>query len=307
LEQRAAKGDAEAQYRLGSEFAKGNSRQLDKVEAYKWLRLAVENGCKDASALRAKVGASLSPDEVREAMRRSRLVTGGEPDLGPSSASGFVCFLVVTGGQTVIAGRENGNIELISYTTGEILKSLMGHTATLQALAITPDGKLLASAGDDKSIKLWSVPGGELLKTLTGHVKKVNALAISPDGKLLASGSDDKTIRLWALPDGKELFCLMDLGANYRTAEGITYKSENQFGQAITYTLPCGSPIPPGAVCVCNCVPGSLAMPTGHTQQFAGTVCTCDLICTCNTVCTCQSVGNRGGGYSYYVSYWYPN
>jgi WD40 repeat protein len=223
------------------------------------------------------------------------------------SESGFVCFTMTPDGQTVIAGRKNGVVNLISFETGRILKNLKGHTDVLNALAITTDGKMLASGGNDKDIKLWSVPDGELLKTLTGHAKKVNALAISPDGKLLASASDDKTIRLWALPDGKELFCLMDLEANYKTAEGITYKSENQLGQAITYTLPCGSPIPPGAVCVCNCVPGSLAMPTGHTQQFSGTVCTCDLICTCNTVCTCQSVGGGSGGYSYYVSYWYPN
>jgi hypothetical protein len=45
------------------------------------------------------------------------------------------------------------------------------------------------------------------------------------------------------------------------------------------YTLPCGSPIPPGAVCTCNCVPGAPA-PSYGTRT----------ICTCNKVCTCVPV-----------------
>ncbi len=50
-----------------------------------------------------------------------------------------------------------------------------------------------------------------------------------------------------------------------------------------TFTMPCGSKIPSGAVCTCNCV----ATPArAHTY------------CTCNKVCTCQSVGPH---------YWHPN
>lgn len=62
---------------------------------------------------------------------------------------------------------------------------------------------------------------------------------------------------------------------------GINYTINGQ-----TYTLPCGSPIPPGAVCVCNCV---------TVPALPG--CTCDQVCTCDTVCTC--VGQ--------THYWYPN
>lgn len=56
--------------------------------------------------------------------------------------------------------------------------------------------------------------------------------------------------------------------------------------RALTYTLPCGSPIPAGAVCTCNCV---TAPPIES--------CSCDTVCTCDTVCSCVGASH----------YWYPN
>ncbi len=85
---------------------------------------------------------------------------------------------------------------------------LVAHSGPVNALAVSLDGKTLASGSDDNTIKLWSLPDGKLLATLEGHKNRVNALAISPDGKTLASGSDDTTVKLWSLPDGKLLATL---------------------------------------------------------------------------------------------------
>jgi hypothetical protein len=70
--------------------------------------------------------------------------------------------------------------------------------------------------------------------------------------------------------------------------EGITYKYTDLYGNTYTYTLPCGSPIPEGAICTCNCV----------------TLCSCD---GCVAPCSCDS--NSGGSYCTcnMVVYWYPN
>jgi hypothetical protein len=62
---------------------------------------------------------------------------------------------------------------------------------------------------------------------------------------------------------------------------GIEYSVEGK-----TYTLPCGSPIPAGAVCTCNCV---TAPPVES--------CSCDTVCTCDAVCSCAGASH----------YWYPN
>ena len=244
---------------------------------------------------------------------RQRLLFTPAPRSGTATWTAFKSLAITPDGKLIVAARRNSSIELASLSSGEVVKTLRKKVDSIRgltiALAISPDGRLLASGGHENHIDLWSLSDGKLQQRLLGHSGPVNALAISPDGTLLASGSDDRTIRLWSLPQGKQLLCLLDLEASYKTTKGVQYKSVNQYGQTITYTLPCGSPIPAGAVCVCNCVPGSLTAPANHTQRFSSTgVCTCNLVCTCNTVCTCQAVGSPGGypgGYGGH--YWYPN
>ncbi len=51
-------------------------------------------------------------------------------------------------------------------------------------------------------------------------------------------------------------------------------------------TLPCGSPIPPGAICTCNCIPVRSAPSYPRTYR----TCTCVPVCTCNKICVCIPV-----------------
>src|SRR5262245_47497919 len=74
---------------------------------------------------------------------------------------------------------------------------LPGHQGGVRAVAFSPDGLTLATAGYDSAIKLWDVKKGKELATLRGHARVVWTLAFSPDGKLLASGSEDQAIKLW--------------------------------------------------------------------------------------------------------------
>ncbi|MBD2492862.1 WD40 repeat domain-containing protein [Nostoc sp. FACHB-280] len=89
-----------------------------------------------------------------------------------------------------------------------LLRTLTGHTASVNVVAITPDGKQVISASSDKTIKVWNLAKGKELVTLTGHKGGVTAIAVTPDGKQVISGSFDQTLKVWNLAEAKELFTL---------------------------------------------------------------------------------------------------
>ena len=70
------------------------------------------------------------------------------------------------------------------------------HTGIVRRIAVSEDGRLLATASDDKTARLWSLPDGRLLRTFRVPIGgandgKINAVALSPDGRLLAAGGWD--------------------------------------------------------------------------------------------------------------------
>jgi WD40 repeat protein len=83
------------------------------------------------------------------------------------------------------------------------------HSALIHCLAVSPDGKLLATASFDNTVKIWEIsPDGTIKdkekKTLTGHTGPVYAVAFDPkDPNVVATASQDKTGRVWDISSGK--------------------------------------------------------------------------------------------------------
>ena len=196
----------------------------------------------------------------------------------------FKSLIFSPDGNLLISSLADGTVIMWQMPEGKLFKVLSGHYDAVTSLAFSSDGKLLASASKDKTIKLWRLPDGRLLNTLTGHSYGVDSVAITPDGSFLASGDSRGIIKIWKLPRGEFLSFLFDPSINEEDA--ITYnRYDERTETTITYTLPCGSPIPTGATCICNCVEGTYVR-SKSTPQIKRK----NKRCTCVPVCTCQAI-----------------
>ena len=100
----------------------------------------------------------------------------------------------------LIAASGNAEVRRWDVTDPENphpLSPLRGHTAFVHQIALSPDGKTLASGGEDSTLRLWDPLAGQELMTLRAHSAVIACLAWSPDGQSLYTGSGDATLRIW--------------------------------------------------------------------------------------------------------------
>ena len=82
------------------------------------------------------------------------------------------------------------------------LRALKKHAHWIRAVSVSPDEKIIASAGDDKIVRLWEIETGRQRSFPLEHTDTILALSFSRSGKILASGAKDGTIKLWNVSTG---------------------------------------------------------------------------------------------------------
>jgi WD40 repeat protein/serine/threonine protein kinase len=130
---------------------------------------------------------------------------------------------------------------------GRIIRRLIGHPTSINAVDFGPDQTIAVTGGDDRSVRLWDVPGGRCFRVLQGHTDRVTAVCVRPDGQTVLSASEDGTCRLWHIRTGN---CLVTMGRGRRPIEALGLTRDGRWafagtkrGSILVYDLTAGSEI----------------------------------------------------------------
>jgi WD40 repeat protein/DNA-binding SARP family transcriptional activator len=170
---------------------------------------------RDGRRLLTVTGSEIATWDVRT-LRRLRTVRHTVPPASVPVAA------VSPDGHTVAYGINTGSVSFVDARTGRTTPAASGgHTASVQYLAFSPNGRLVVTTSDDTKVIVWNAATGKRVQTLAGHGGRVTWAAFSADGTTLYSTSLDGAVFEW------------DLGRTRR------------FGRPFRFARP-ALPLPPG-------------------------------------------------------------
>ena len=146
---------------------------------------------------------------------------GGHPELVIQSGHSLEIMDIARspdGRWMATAGGYDQTVRIWDLATNAELRQISGHTSTVRAVDISPDGQLIASGADDRSARLWNARTGELVRILKTDpyaaleftarmMGDVTDLAFSPDGRHIALAVDEDP-RILDVETGQEVMPL---------------------------------------------------------------------------------------------------
>lgn len=99
-------------------------------------------------------------------------------------------------GKYIIFNGKNGSFRILDPENKNIIKTFEEHTDEVTSLAVSPDGKFVASASLDKSVKVRLLPEGKVFRTFTGD-SGFTIVRFLSDSATLLTVNRKMEIRCW--------------------------------------------------------------------------------------------------------------
>ena len=100
-------------------------------------------------------------------------------------------------GSSRVAGNSREELMRLWDGAGKERFAVPGGIGGTSALAISPDGSILAAGSYDTNIRAWTTRNGELVRLIEDLPVAMFALAFTPDGRFLAAAGADRTVYFW--------------------------------------------------------------------------------------------------------------
>ncbi len=143
-------------------------------------------------------------------------------------------------GKTFVSGSRT-TAELRSANTGQLIRSLSGHSDIVRSAAFSGDGKWLVTGSSDNTARVWEVASGKQVLLLSGNSAQVDSVAFSPDGTRVLTGSN--TARLWNITgDNRQLIisALSEITVSALAPDGKSIVVGDESGNAGLWDLNTG-------------------------------------------------------------------
>jgi hypothetical protein len=114
----------------------------------------------------------------------------------PGAVNGRMILAFSRDGKLLFSGGSDRTLRIRSVADGAEVFGSPRQPGAISALAVSPDGAVIATGCFNGEIKLWDAGGAEKA-VLSAHKGPVFSLWFGRDGRTLASGGQDGTVRLW--------------------------------------------------------------------------------------------------------------
>jgi WD40 repeat protein len=97
-------------------------------------------------------------------------------------------------------------VRLLDLRTREVRRLDGGHSAPINVMRFTRDGRTLVTSGSDGDVIAWDVAGGGIRETFSGHRDgQIWGLAVTSDGRTVYSAALDGRMIKWDLAGDRRL------------------------------------------------------------------------------------------------------